>query len=77
MKTATVIQDGATQLVRLPEEFHFEGKHVYLNKVGNTVVLIPEKNPWQPLFDSLNEFTDDFLHERHQPAPQERDEIFT
>lgn len=32
-ETATVIQDGATQLVRLPKELHLEGKQAYLKRI--------------------------------------------
>ena len=29
-------------------------------------------NPWQPLLDSLNKFSKDFMDERNQPKQQER-----
>jgi len=68
MKTATVYQDGANQVVRFPEDFHIVSKKMYIHTVGNTVVLLPEDDPWEPLFASLNQFTDDFMSEREQPA---------
>lgn len=76
MKTATLFKEGPNQAVRLPEEFRFEGEKVYINKVGNVVVLIPENNPWESLFESLEQFTDDFMDERAQPQSQEREDIF-
>jgi antitoxin VapB len=42
MKTATLVKDGPNQVVRLPEEFRFEGENVYIHKAGNLVVLLPE-----------------------------------
>jgi len=76
MKTATLFKDGPHQAVRLPEEFRFQGERVYINKVGNVVVLIPENNPWEPLFESLEQFTDDYMNARQQPPAQEREDIF-
>ena len=67
MKTATLCKDGPNQVVTLPEEFRFEGEKVYIHKVGNVVVLLPENEPWKPLFESLEQFTDDFMNERKQP----------
>jgi len=44
--------------------------------VGNIVVLIPNENPWQSLFESLDQFTDDYMEERAQPPEQKREDIF-
>jgi antitoxin VapB len=76
MKTATIVQDGPNQAVTLPEEFRVDGEKVYINKVGNVVVLIPETHPWKSLFASLDQFTDDYMDEREQPQIQSREEIF-
>lgn len=40
---------------------------VYINKIGNSVVLIPYHDSWRYLFDSLMEFSDDFMEDREQP----------
>jgi antitoxin VapB len=76
MQTAKLFKNGGSQAVRLPKEFRFEGKHVYIKKVGNTVVLIPSQNNWQTLLESLEQFSDDFMEEREQPPQQERDDLF-
>jgi antitoxin VapB len=60
MNTAKLSTDGKHQIVILPEEFQMTGTEVYIKKVGNTIVLIAKDNPWQSLFDSLDEFSDDF-----------------
>ena len=64
MKTAPLFIDGTYQAVRLPEEFRFEGEKVYIRKIGNVVVLLPEKDSWKPMFDSLEQFSDDYMEER-------------
>jgi antitoxin VapB len=38
-----------------------------LKKLGNTIVLIDKDNPWQSLFDSLGQFSGDFMTIRDQP----------
>lgn len=77
MKTAKIFQNGQSQAVRLPKEFRFEGSEVYIKKSGEVIVLLPKKNPWQALIDSLDKFSDDFLSERNQPEQQTREDIFT
>ncbi len=75
MQTAKLFQNGQSQAVRLPKEFRFEGDQVYLKKVGNAVVLIPAKNSWEPLLESLDEFSDDFMVDREQPPQQIREDF--
>ena len=76
MQTAKLFQNGKSQAVRLPKEFRFMGDQVYLKRVGNALVLLPYDTPWQSLVDSLALFSDDFMQERSQPAPQERQDAF-
>lgn len=54
----------------------FDGTTVYIKKMGNAVILIPEKQSWQALFGSLELFLDDFLAERIQPAFEPREGLF-
>ena len=72
MKTAKLFQNGQSQAVRLPKEFRFEDNHVFVKKSGNVVVLIPAKNSWDTLIQSLAKFSDDFMVERKQPKMQKR-----
>jgi antitoxin VapB len=76
MKTAKLFKNGQSQAVRLPLEFRFEGKQVYIKRLGNAVILLPEQNTWQVLFDSLGLFSEDFMEERAQPEQQERESLF-
>lgn len=71
MKTAKLFMNGQSQAVRLPKEFRFEGDRVYVRRVGEAVVLLPYREPWQVLFESLEEFSDDFMEDREQPVGQE------
>ena len=64
MKTAKLFQNGQSQAVRLPKEFRFEGNQVYIQRVGNAIVLLPLDAPWQTLHESLAQFSPDFALDR-------------
>ena len=76
MKTAKLFKNGQSQAVRLPREFRFEGTQVYIKRMGNAVLLLPEQDTWQMLFDSLGLFSDDFMEVRDQPEQQVRETLF-
>jgi antitoxin VapB len=76
MKVAKLFKNGQSQAVRLPKEFRFEGTQVFIKRVGNAVLLLPEQDSWQGLFDSLGLFSDDFMEVWEQPEQQEREKIF-
>jgi antitoxin VapB len=73
MKTAKIFRNGQSQAVRLPKEFRFREDHVYVKKSGNVVLLIPARDSWDSLAESLSKFTDDFLADREQPPVQKRE----
>ena len=74
MDTAKLFQNGQSQAVRLPKEYRFKGDRVVIKKVGNAVVLLPLKNPWQVLEEGLGRFSADFMPQRRQPKKQQRRE---
>jgi antitoxin VapB len=76
MRTAKLFKNGGSQAVRLPKAFRFEGSRVFIKKVGNAVVLLPHQDSWHVLFESLEQFTDDFMASRDQPASQIREGLF-
>ncbi|HEY6712168.1 MAG TPA: type II toxin-antitoxin system VapB family antitoxin [Rubrobacter sp.] len=76
METARLFKNGQSQAVRLPKHFRFEGEKVFIKRVGNAVVLIPYQDSWETLFESLEQFSDDFMNDREQPSPQEREDLF-
>jgi len=76
MDTAKLFQNGKSQAVRLPREYRFQGTRVYIKKMGNAVVLIPEEESWHSLIESLQLFSDDFMAERTQPPLASRAGLF-
>ena len=75
MQKAKLFTNGRSQAVRLPKEFRFKGDAVTIRRVGKAVVLFPEDESWDTLFDALEQFTPDFMADgRNQPQSQEREE---
>lgn len=77
METAKLFKNGKSQAVRLPKEFRFVGEQVFIKRVGEAVILLPYKTPWETLLDSLSRFSDDFMQERVQPPVQDREGAFS
>ncbi|AFZ34101.1 SpoVT/AbrB domain-containing protein [Stanieria cyanosphaera PCC 7437] len=77
METAKLFQNGKSQAVRLPKQYRFPGYKVLIKRMGNAVVLLPYQNSWETLFESLEQFSDDFMDgNRQQPRQQERENAF-
>ena len=75
MQTAKIFINGRSQAVRLPKDFRFSGSDVFINKIGNIVILIPKDDPWASLVDSLDQFTDDYMESRDQPLQGSREPL--
>ena len=76
MKAARLFKNGQSQAVRLPKEYRFKGDQVLVKRVGNALVLIPLKEPWTPLLESLSQFSKDFMESRVQPNQKPREGLF-
>lgn len=72
MNTAKIFQNGRSQAVRLPKEFQFDTDEVYVNKVGEMLILFPRDKGWDVLAQSLEHFTEDFMAERDQPVENQK-----
>ena len=71
-KKAKLFQNGRSQAVRLPAEFRFEGKEVYVrrNDATGEVILSPVPSTWDGFFekrDASLEEARDFLVDRRDP----------
>ena len=60
MDTAKLFMSGNSQAVLLPKSYRFSGDEVVIKRLGNAVVLLPKENPWQVMFDALEEFPEDW-----------------
>ena len=72
MNTAKIFINGRSQAVRLPKEFRFTTKEVYVNKIDDAIVLFPKKDPWALFEKSLKKFTDDYMEKRDQPKGNDK-----
>ena len=79
-QTAKVFMTGRSQAVRIPAEFRFKSKEVFIRRDDKTgeVILSPRLS-WKEIFAGLDAagVPDDFLspEERDQGPPQEREEL--
>lgn len=83
MRTAKLFRTGGSQAVRLPAEFRFDGDEVAIRRDPETgdVILSPTVSPaktWEELLARIAELggaPDDFLVDRGQRPPQERESL--
>jgi antitoxin VapB len=74
---AKVFQNGRSQAIRIPKEFRVDTSEVYIEKVGDTLVIRPKReNKWDIWFENLDRVdTSDFMIDRTQP-PLDNKELF-
>ena len=75
MQTAKLFKNGNSQAVRLPKEFRFAGKEVYVRQVDNVVMLIPKNDPWSLFVKSLDKFPPNFMEDRTE-LPEKKRKFF-
>lgn len=73
MTVARIFKAGGSQAVRLPKEFRFTGKEVEIFRRGDEVVLREKSKGLSRAFELMASLSDDFLEERNDTPPQERD----
>ncbi|MFW9618269.1 MAG: antitoxin [Sulfurospirillum sp.] len=75
--TAKVFQNGRSQAIRIPKEFRVDDSEVYIEKIGDTLIIKPTKtDKWDSFFHSLdNVDTTGFLDTRID-LPLQKRELF-
>ena len=78
--TARVFMSGRSQALRLPARLRLQAKEVRVEQIGNDLWLHPETPAEQDMGRWLQQFyvsteplPEDFLADRQDAAPQERD----
>ncbi len=61
MQRAKVFSDESDQIVYIPEEFQFNVNEVYVNKIGETLVLTPIAALSDAFDKGIGMLTEDFL----------------
>jgi len=73
VKTVKIFKSGNSQAVRIPKEYQMGEEELIINKIGNTIILFPQDDPWKLFKSSIHDFSDDFFADgRKQPAMQKR-----
>jgi len=75
MARSTVFVSNRSQAVRLPKAVAFpEGVHqVEVIRLGNSRLITPVGRRWDEFFVNGPRASDDFMSERDQPSPEERE----
>lgn len=76
-KVCKLFLNGRSQAVRLPSEFRFDCKEVYIRRdpASGDVILSRKPGSWQDFFQWLDtiDIPDDFMSDRHDTPPIERE----
>jgi len=72
-KIAKTFMNGRSQAIRLPKEFRFNTDEVFITKQGQNIIITAKKPTWDEFFDCESVFIDEFLNDRGDNQPQERD----
>jgi antitoxin VapB len=73
-ENSKTVQERESQALRLPKEFRFDGDEVFIKRVGDAVVLLPNNNSWGSLIESLGQFSGDFMAGRDQTKTHDKRE---
>jgi antitoxin VapB len=51
-----VFKNGRSQAIRIPKEFRVDSDEVYIEKVGDTLVIKPKRvDKWDKLYEQLDD----------------------
>lgn len=73
-KSAKVFMNGRSQAIRLPKEFRFDVAEVFVEKQGDKIIISAVQPSWDDFFDAAPVFGNDFLANREDLPPQERND---
>jgi antitoxin VapB len=69
--TVKIERRGASQSVRLPDDFQFDADEVEILRRGDEVILRKKRQNLREAFDLLASMPDDFFAEGREDAPPE------
>jgi antitoxin VapB len=72
-RTAKVFCSNRSQAVRLPKEFQFAVKEVYIHREGDKVILLPRPSGWDEYLSSGPVAPPDFMVSVEDLSLQNRD----
>jgi antitoxin VapB len=72
-QTAKIFMNGRSQAVRLPAEFRFSVREVFIERQGDAVIIRPKPLGWDDFFASPSQVPEDFMSERKDLTPEKRE----
>ena len=73
---AKIFKSGNSRAIRIPKGVLENTKFVEIKIEGDRLIIEPKKTTLDELYEQIEknrEFTQDFLNDRNQPKPQERE----
>lgn len=78
-RKARVFMTGRSQAVRIPAEFRFNAREVYVRRDEQTGDLILSQTPksWEEIFEEIDKagFPSEFMEDRNQGVAETREEL--
>lgn len=74
-RVAKIFRNGSNQAVRLPKEYTIDAEEVYIQREGDTIVLIPKPRSWEAYFRNARRLSDDFPDSIEDLPPDERERL--
>jgi len=71
MELAQITTKNQRQILTLPEDIHFSEDSVYIQRVGNAVLLVPQDKQWEVFLSGLNRFSNDFMENGREQGIEE------
>jgi antitoxin VapB len=71
-RRAKVSMNNRSQAVRLPKEFQFKTREVFIRKEGEKVILSPRPKDWSEYLESSPGASEDFMQGVEDLPAQER-----
>ncbi len=76
MHTTRTFMSGRSQAIRIPKEYRLPDEEIFVNRVGETIMLTPVSKLRDTFTQSLQLFTDDFMAEgRPMQIPSKREPL--
>jgi antitoxin VapB len=72
-RKAKIFMNNRSQAVRLPKEFQFRTREVFIRKEGSEVVLSPRPFDWTSYLAEAPVASENFMEEVEDPPVQERE----
>lgn len=75
MITAKVFKSGNSQAIRLPKEYRLESDEIFLNRIGNVLIIIPKDDPWSIFSQGIKEIGNDYPNKIKNLKHSKREEL--